>query len=160
MTETTDFDIIESFSHEFRWLSNFYPLNDNYLVTLVDDIIPHRYATVEHAYQAAKFTQPDIREMFARPTLTPGQAKRLGRKHKIRDDWEEIKIGAMTDLVRQKFLDPALKELLLMTGNTLIIEGNKWHDNFWGDCSCDACEGKLGANHLGTIIMEIRNQCS
>jgi predicted NAD-dependent protein-ADP-ribosyltransferase YbiA (DUF1768 family) len=43
-----------------------------------------------------------------------------------------------------------LKELLLATGDHELIEGNKWHDTFWG-----VCDG-IGQNYLGKILMEIR----
>jgi len=158
----TDFDIIDSFDGDFQWLSSFWMLRDNFQVTL-DDESPAVYASVEHAYQAAKFVDLDIRKRFRQSSLTSGQAKRLGGKNApapIRKDWEQIKFRVMKSLVEQKFKDPFLEELLKMTGDVPIIEGNKWHDNFWGDCSCDACDGKLGANHLGVILMEVRNQCS
>lgn len=54
--------------------------------------------------------------------------------------------------VREKFKDEQLKEMLLSTGNADIIEGNYWHDNFWGQCSCEKCVGK-GKNNLGKILM-------
>ena len=39
---------------------------------------------------------------------------------------------------------------LLDTGDTELIEGNNWHDTFWG-----VCKGK-GQNNLGKILMEVR----
>lgn len=33
-----------------------------------------------------------------------------------------------------------------------LIEGNYWHDTYWG-----VCEG-VGENHLGKLLMEIRNE--
>ena len=45
-----------------------------------------------------------------------------------------------------------LAGLLLSTGNAELIEGNWWNDTFWG-----ICRGK-GENHLGKILMNIRNQ--
>ena len=77
----------------------------------------------------------------------PVQAKRLGRKVKLRDDWEEVKLEIMTEIVSQKFLQhPHLIEMLLQTGDEELIEGNKW----------DVCKGK-GENHLGKILMKIRD---
>ena len=43
-----------------------------------------------------------------------------------------------------------LKEKLLATGDAELIEGNTWNDTYWG-----VCRGK-GKNHLGKIIMEVR----
>lgn len=50
-----------------------------------------------------------------------------------------------------------LKEQLLNTGSSILIEGNWWHDNFWGDCECINCSTLEGRNELGKIIMKIRN---
>jgi len=62
---------IESFSGQYRFLSNFYPAR----VMLGDGRI---YPSVEHAYQAAKFP-PEEREPFRNPYLRAGDAKRMGR---------------------------------------------------------------------------------
>lgn len=43
-----------------------------------------------------------------------------------------------------------LKEALLATGDSELIEGNTWRDYFWG-----VCNGK-GQNKLGKILMRIR----
>jgi predicted NAD-dependent protein-ADP-ribosyltransferase YbiA (DUF1768 family) len=48
-----------------------------------------------------------------------------------------------------------LAEKLLATGEEILVEGNTWHDNFWGRCSCRNCRGK-GVNHLGQLLMERR----
>jgi predicted NAD-dependent protein-ADP-ribosyltransferase YbiA (DUF1768 family) len=64
----------------------------------------------------------------------------------------------MEDLVRQKFsLYPTLREKLLATGEEELVEGNYWHDNFWGACSCRKCEGREKHNHLGRILMKVRS---
>ena len=34
----------------------------------------------------------------------------------------------------------------------MLIEGNEWGDTFWG-----TCDG-IGENHLGKILMRIRNE--
>jgi predicted NAD-dependent protein-ADP-ribosyltransferase YbiA (DUF1768 family) len=63
----------------------------------------------------------------------------------------------MRQLVAKKFLDhEVLADWLLGTGQLLIVEGNWWHDNFWGDCQCPKCY-KIGANNLGKILMEVRH---
>ena len=41
-----------------------------------------------------------------------------------------------------------------------LIEGNHWHDNRWGDCTCERCSAKEGQNWLGKILMEIRDSAS
>jgi predicted NAD-dependent protein-ADP-ribosyltransferase YbiA (DUF1768 family) len=45
--------------------------------------------------------------------------------------------------------------MLLSTGDMELTEGNWWHDNFYGSCSCVKCGGK-GQNNLGKILMDVR----
>ncbi len=132
---------IDNFSGEFEFLSNFYGEG----------------ITVEHKYQASKTFDTEWQVMIMRAE-TPGRAKRLGRKAPIRSDWEESKVQIMFDLVREKFKDPILKTKLIDTFPTELIEGNKWHDNFWGKCSCMKCRGTKQLNMLGFVLMTIRGE--
>jgi predicted NAD-dependent protein-ADP-ribosyltransferase YbiA (DUF1768 family) len=47
---------------------------------------------------------------------------------------------------------------LLATGDRDLIEGNTWHDNFWGVCSCPKCTFPPipQTNWLGKILVEER----
>ena len=61
----------------------------------------------------------------------------------------------MEEIVRAKFYqNPQLAEKLIATADRKIVEGNTWHDTFWG---VDAATGK-GENHLGVILMKIREE--
>lgn len=71
----------------------------------------------------------------------------------MRSDWEDIKLQIMEDLLVQKFAYPELKEKLLQTGDQLLVEGNYWGDTFWG-----VDNKKGGLNHLGKLLMKIREQ--
>jgi N-glycosidase YbiA len=133
---------IKGFRGRSRWLSNFWPAR----VTL-DGMV---FGSVEHAYQAAKTLDLDHRRTIA-ALAKPGQAKRYGRKLKVRDDWEEVKLVVMEDLLRQKFAHPDLRQKLLDTGDAYLEESNVWQDFFWG-----VCDGK-GENHLGRLLMTIRS---
>lgn len=113
--------------------------------------------TVEHQYQAAKCAQTTAAERIIR-AATPGLAKRFGQAVKLIDGWEHKKEDIMLGLVRMKFRDPELKMRLLETGNRYLVEGNNWHDNFWGNCSCHRCENEEGQNRLGKIIMQVREE--
>ncbi len=63
----------------------------------------------------------------------------------------------MVELVLQKFIrHRELRELLLATGKASLLEGNWWHDNFWGDCFCEACS-QPGENRLGSALMAVRS---
>lgn len=135
--------MISSFRDEYFFLSNFYPVEIK-----LDGIV---YPNAETAFQAQKTMNVEERRKFSM-LRNPVQAKRLGRKVKLRDDWEEVKLDIMTEIVSQKFLQhPHLIEMLLQTGDEELVEGNKWGDRFWG-----VCKGK-GENHLGKILMKIRD---
>jgi N-glycosidase YbiA len=110
------------------------------------------WATSEHYFQAQKITDLEYRERI-RTAATPTEAARLGRSRKvaIRADWECIKDQVMKDAVFAKFdQNPAVKKLLLATGNAILIEHTK-NDKYWGDGG----NGK-GKNMLGKILMEVR----
>ena len=136
--------MIESFTGQHRWLSNFWPCR-----IVLDGKV---YDSIEHAFQASK-TRIEEERRDVRLAGSPGEAKRLGRRVTLREDWEEIKLPMMAELVLQKFSKHAdLKEKLLATGDEEIVEGNSWRDSFWG-----VYKGS-GKNHLGEIIMRVREQ--
>jgi ribA/ribD-fused uncharacterized protein len=140
--------MIDKFTGEYRFLSNFYPAT----VEMDGEIYP----TVEHAYQAAKTTDNDIRAQI-RSKPTPGGAKKLGGNRKLvtlRPDWEYVKVSTMENLVRQKFQNQDLEAMLVATGDQELVEGNSWNDTFWG-----VCRG-VGDNNLGKILMKIRSELS
>jgi ribA/ribD-fused uncharacterized protein len=137
-------DKIEEFQGVNRVFSNFWLVPIMYEGML--------YPSVEHAYQAAKTLDKKIRYMFT--NVTPAQAKLMGKTMPIREDWEELKIPVMTELVLIKFTtDDYCRERLLKTKDMILVEGNRWGDTFWG---VDLRTGK-GQNHLGKILMEVRS---
>lgn len=136
---------IKQFTGEHRWLSNFYPCK----VFLDGEI----YDSVENAYQAAKTLDLEKRKEFK--TITPGQAKRLGKTLTIREDWDNVKLDVMSELLRQKFKQPLFYKLLIDTGiHCQLEEGNTWNDTYWG---VNLNTGK-GENNLGKLIMYIRTE--
>lgn len=141
--------MIDCFDGEFAFLSNFHPS----MIT-VDGI---EFPTVEHLFQAAKTVSLVEREKIA-AAVTPGQAKRLGRNVILCDNWEEIKDDVMLNALRLKFAILPLREKLLATGDEELIEGNTWHDNTWGNCSCDRCKNIKGQNKLGKLLMQVREE--
>lgn len=61
----------------------------------------------------------------------------------------------MVDIVRAKFTqNKELAKRLKATGDKTLIEGNYWHDTYWG-----VCEG-VGENYLGKILMNLRSEIS
>lgn len=135
--------IVNRFDGEYHFLSNFYrsPL-------VLDGLF---YDTVEHAYQAAKATDPEWAHII-RTAETPGKAKRLGKRCPCRGDWEAYKYLVMDACLEAKFSDDVLRQRLLATGDAVLIEGNTWGDTYWG-----VCDGK-GKNMLGRLLMQTRKR--
>lgn len=141
--------MIDFFDGEFAFLSNFYNASCIFEGKL--------YPTVEHAFQAAKSLDHAERDWIA-AAGSPGLAKRLGRSVNLRPDWEKVKFDVMEECLRSKFADPVLKQKLLATGNEELVEENYWHDNTWGNCSCEKCKDIVGRNMLGNILMKLRTE--
>ena len=141
--------VIDSFKGEYEIFSNFYPCQVEY-----NDII---FPTVEHAYQAAKSVDISFHYKLAGLTANyAGYAKKLGRKVELRPEWEILKIAIMRNLITQKFSSGIFKKALLDSKGSELIEGNHWHDNFWGNCTCVKCKNIVGKNILGKLLMELR----
>lgn len=140
---------ILSFMGENRWLSNFAASDVSYEGEI--------YPTVEHAYQAAKTLDLKQRKEI-QELATPKEARQKGQTVTLRYGWESIKLSIMKELVKQKFQQPYFRDLLLATGNAYLKEGNYWHDNFFGSCTCDKPKCRnTGKNNLGLLIMAIRD---
>ena len=136
--------MIHSFSGEYEWLSNFSesPIQDEHHLT---------YPTVEHYFQAKKAVAYEDMIEIAR-AATPGEAKKLGRRVYMRRDGENIKLDVMETALRKKFSIPELREKLIATGDKVLVEGNWWHDTYWGVCNGE------GQNNLGLLLMKIRKE--
>ena len=140
--------MINEFRGKYRFLSNFYPCKTIYLLMV--------FPTVEHAYQASKTTDWGERNSILN-CKTPSDAKRLGKIVSLRSDWEEVKDRYMYSFLKHKFANEDLKRMLLDTGEEELIEGNQWHDHYWGVCYCDKCDGN-GLNKLGNMLMVLRSE--
>jgi ribA/ribD-fused uncharacterized protein len=145
--------MISRFKDRYGFLSNFAFCNIEY-----DNV---NYRSVEHAYQAAKTLDENERAKI-RNEPSPGKAKRMGAELNLkglqREDWQEINLSLMEHFLKQKFSYSFFKVQLLDTGDEELIEGNYWHDNFYGSCHCEDCEDKEKLNHLGKLLMKIREE--
>ena len=140
--------MIDCFDGKWAFLSNFY-WNE----------IEHEgivYPTNEHFFQAMKTLDNNERRQIAN-CLTPGQAKRMGRRVALRSDWESVKEDVMLLGLCLKFADEQLADWLLETGDEELVEGTTWHDNEWGNCSCSKCINIEGKNKLGKLLMRVRD---
>jgi len=126
-----------------EFLSNFYPSTVSFEASL--------YPTVEHAYQASKSLNLETRELIKK-AKTPYEAKKMGKSLVLREGWDEIKIDVMRFLISEKFKNPFLRHMLLLTNEYNLINENRWNDKFWG------VTNGAGQNLLGKILEEVRNQ--
>ena len=140
MRDTSKKKMINKFTDKYQFLSNFYPCKIEYQGKL--------YHSVEAAYQAQKC--PEEADRFV--NISAKEAKKLGKKVKLRQNWNKIKVGVMYDLLKLKFTDPDLKQQLLETKNKELVEDNWWHDTYWGVCN------GVGQNILGKLLMRIRDE--
>ncbi len=122
----------------------------------VQHLASHHWKTVEHYYQAHKFHGTKFAYLMAQiqAAPTPELAAKIGRDpaHQIHPDWDRCKCELMYRAIRQKFsshLD--IQQVLLDTLDAEIIEDSPV-DYFWG---CGSA--KTGANHLGRILMRVRD---
>lgn len=142
----------KGFQEEHRFLSNFWPLE----TPLVDRGI--EYATIEHFYQALKFTDDEMRRTIANHPLKGLKAFVRDFEDYYRDEHQnpEFRLRVMEYGLRHKFSDknPNLKQKLVDTGDMMLVEYNTWNDIFWGV----GLKSGIGSNHLGKLIMKIREE--
>jgi len=137
------------FRDDYFFLSNFYPCDvkiEGDLTGTGSDIV---FPSSENAYHYFRSDNPKTKEKFI--THTPLGAKKLAKRCKAKPNWDDIKLGVMYYVVKQKFIqNPDLAAKLISTGNEMLIEHNWWRDTFWGVCN------GIGENNLGMILMRIR----
>ncbi|KAJ3166288.1 hypothetical protein HDU88_003512 [Geranomyces variabilis] len=142
----------------------------------------NKYATTEHAFQAAKFSAPGASAAsleyasLIRQTSTPNKARVLALQKTgggyawrtalnesivkyrdlgvvIRPGWDTVRDSVMREILMCKFSQDAhCKQLLLATGDRPLVEHTK-RDAYWGDGG----DGS-GRNMLGVMLMETRSR--
>jgi len=134
---------VKGFQGEYRFLSNFHPCPVTFESLT--------YKSSEAAYQAQKTLDGELQEKFT--TLNAREARKIG-KHifPIRADWESEKLNIMYKILRIKFSQQPMKDMLLETEDAYLEETNYWYDTFWG-----VYQGK-GENHLGRLLMLVRDE--
>lgn len=137
----TTLPLIDNFRGEYYFLSNYFPCHI--------EIDGKKFLNAEAAFQAHKC--PARVDEFT--SLSPNDAKKLGRSVELRSDWDQVRVGVMYKVLNAKFRQNGLLGFWLhQTGTAILIEGNTWHDTFWG-----VCNGK-GKNTLGSLLMQIRKE--
>ena len=136
---TKKIEVIDDFRvYPYTCFSNF----SNHIVILPMSLFDNReitFKTGEHAFQAFKCdNRADAEWVISAPT--PADAKRRasrngvdGRKITLRAGWDSISKDVMNAVVYAKtLLHFTIREVLVNTGNDIIIEGNTWGDKLWG----------------------------
>ncbi len=136
------------FTHQegFEFLSNMrlYPIQ----------ALGTRFRASENLYQFSKLPK-ELREEYIHrfPKMHPFVARKITRKLPVREDWEEIKLKVMFDVLRLKFYQHPylLRQLLHIEGP--LCEFNTWRDTYWGyDINL-----QKGHNYLGKLLMLLRD---
>ena len=116
------------------------------------------YPNAEAAFQAQKQVLVDATLSLEHFTTMKGvDAKRYGKRIQMSPEqirqWDLMKDKVMYDIVKAKFSqNPYLRGRLLQTKDMLLVEENWWHDRYWGVCN------GIGENHLGKILMRVRDE--
>ena len=120
------------------------------------------FPTSEHAYHWMKFfsgpTVDGLRASIAesiRFAPSAHVAFKLAEESKRfrRQDWDEVKLGIMLDILRAKAAQHEyVARKLLGTGERELIE-NSWRDDFWG-----WGPNRDGQNMLGKLWMVVRSE--
>jgi ribA/ribD-fused uncharacterized protein len=161
---------------DYKFLSNFSknPF-ESVLYGYPEDSEKYEWPTVEHYFQAAKFSGPGENNLkYAQEILkqkTPALAKRLGSNRnppngaKIREDWDKETEHLLNDIIlktkdiiminaiKEKFSqNQDIQKGLLDTFPKILIEKSQT-DNYWG-----SGRNGEGLNMLGKIIIDYRNK--
>jgi ribA/ribD-fused uncharacterized protein len=141
--------VICSFSGENEFLSNFYACN----IRMSGKV----FYSAEQAYHYHKLARLADRNEIVR-LADPMKAKKFSRKCEIIPDWDAIRTGIMFMVILAKFQQNGyLMNDLVKTAPALLIEGNHWNDTYWGCVWRGDRDGWVGENHLGRLLMIVRD---
>lgn len=107
------------------------------------------WPSVEHYYQANKFTALKRIYHEIRECKEPADARRYARhcKHFVSKDWEKKRLDVMSRAVLEKFRSSEdLTQSLLKTAPAVLVDTSK-KDTYWG---------YEGENQMGKVLMETR----
>ena len=114
------------------------------------------FASVEEAYQAASFMGSDeelVEKIKKSHFADEAQRIAYANRDKRREDWDDVKISIMEELLRLKIeQNPYVKKKLLQTGDYMIVEDSP-KDDFWG-----WGPNRDGQNNLGKLWMKLREE--
>jgi N-glycosidase YbiA len=114
-----------------------------------------KWPTVEHYFQAQKFSQASGIPELIRLAASAVVAKRMGRIRSphFREDWNTARDDVMLAGLRAKFAQNAeLAELLVQTGTAELKEKAYW-DSYWG-----TGRNGQGQNRMGILLSQVRSE--
>src|SRR5208282_1023914 len=107
---------------------------------------------VEAAFQAQK-TSIEAEVLAIQNALKPMDARNLGQKCALRENWEQIKDIVMYDCVLAKFVQHKdLRDQLVATGDEELIEDSPV------DWTLGCGKDGTGRNLLGQILVRVRRE--
>ena len=114
------------------------------------------FSSVEEAYQAASFMGSDeelVEKIKKSHSADEAQRIAYANRDKRREDWDDVKVSIMEELLRLKIeQNPYVKKKLLQTGDYMIVEDSP-KDDFWG-----WGPNRDGQNNLGKLWMKLREE--
>ena len=114
------------------------------------------FSSVEEAYQAASFMGSDeelVEKIKKSHSVDEAQRIAYANRDKRREDWDDVKIFIMEELLRLKIeQNPYVKKKLLQTEDYMIVEDSP-KDDFWG-----WGPNRNGQNNLGKLWMKLREK--
>ena len=114
------------------------------------------FSSVEEAYQAASFMGSDeelVEKIKKSHSADEAQRIAYANRDKRREDWDDVKISIMEELLRLKIKqNPYVKKKLLQTEDYMIVEDSP-KDDFWGWGF-----NRNGQNNLGKLWMKLREE--
>ena len=138
-------DVINRFKGEYDFLSNRFPCR------LIWRGLEYRSA--EAAFQSSKCAEESERQTYARCSTDKAVLK--GKDQIPYPEWEEERLAIMESILQAKFdQNPTLMKKMKATGKCILVNGNNKQETYWG---VDLYSW-IGENHLGKIIMNIRDK--
>ncbi len=138
-------DVINHFKGEYDFLSNRFGCRFVWQGL--------KFGSAEAAFQSSKCEDVTERRFYA--GCSADKAVLRGKEQIPYPGWEAARLSIMESILQAKFeQNPALMEKLKGTGNRILINGNNKQETFWG---VDLYSWQ-GENHLGKIIMKIRER--
>lgn len=148
------------FGGDGSFLSNFY--NGKGSIFRYENLM---FTSTEQAFQyaKAKYFKDTFRMERIYGCSLPIEAKMEGRliKNFVPEEWDQVKVDIMREILALKFEHHNLKKQLLDTKNLKLVEANTG-DHFWGfggndtDTNAILEDSWKGQNMLGQLLMELR----